>query len=217
MIVVVVSATVPHRDARAQIPTLDGNSSANLKPFLRGNPSLPADADDESVSQVPGYRLSANDTVEITVFGEDELFTRARVGKDGAVNFPMVGLVKIAGQGVRQAAQTLEERLKIYLKKPHVAVSILSYSKRRFTILGEINKPGAIELPDETSINLLEAIGMAGGYTRIANPSKITLKRQVGSQENVYKLDAKKMAEGAANETLKILPGDTIVVGQRIF
>ena len=36
-------------------------------------------------------------------------------------------------------------------------------------------------MPDEsTSVSLLEAIGMAGGYTRLANPGRITLKRRVG-------------------------------------
>ncbi|MBC7838344.1 MAG: polysaccharide biosynthesis/export family protein, partial [Nitrospiraceae bacterium] len=161
------------------------------------------------------YLLTPHDTVRITVFGEDDLSTTAKIGKDFAVALPLVGLVKIGGQTVRQAATTLETKLRKYLVKPHVAVAIVDYSKRRFTILGQIGKPGIVELPDESSIDLIEAIGMAGGYTRLANPSKITLKRLVNGQERIFKLDGKTMLNNQATERFEVLPGDSIIVGER--
>lgn len=170
-----------------------------------------------SGTQSPGYRLATNDTVEITVFGEDDLSTTARIGKDGAVMVPLVGLVKIGGQTIREAAQTLEGRLRKYLVTPQVALTIRTYSKRRFTILGQVNRPGTFDLPDEASIDLLEAIGMAGGYTRLANPSKVTLKRLVKGRETLYKLDAKSMVDKEAGERVIVEPGDTIIVAERIF
>ena len=42
----------------------------------------------------------------------------------------------------------------------------MEYTKRRITVLGQVNDPGAIELPPEGDIDLLEAIGIAGGYSR---------------------------------------------------
>jgi protein involved in polysaccharide export with SLBB domain len=163
------------------------------------------------------YLLTPHDTVRIIVFGEEEFNTTAKIGRDDAIAMPLIGLVKIGGQTVREASRTVETRLRKYLVKPQVSVAIMDYSKRRFTILGQVGKPGIIELPDETSIDLNEAVGMAGGYTRLANPSKITLKRLVNGQEKIFKLDGKRMLDNQATERFQVLPGDSIIVGERLF
>jgi hypothetical protein len=62
----------------------------------------------------------------------------------------------------------------------------------------------------------LRAVGTAGGYTRIAVPAKITLKRTVDGRESVIKLNAKRMASENVS-TFEILPGDVITVGESIF
>jgi polysaccharide export outer membrane protein len=155
--------------------------------------------------------------VNVVVFGEEELTVTTRIGKDGAINMPMVGLVRLAGQTIREAATTLERELREYLVKPQVSVTIVQYTKRKITILGQVNRPGTYEMPDETSVNIVEAIGMAGGYTRIANPKKITIKRTIDGRDQTIRLDGKGQGEGNSTERMEILPGDTITVGERIF
>jgi polysaccharide export outer membrane protein len=113
----------------------------------------------------------------------------------------------------------METLLREYLIHPQVSLEIVSYAKQHFTILGQINKPGTFDIPDESSINLLEALGMAGGYTKIANPSKIIVKRIVGGKECVIRIDGKKIlnAKDASEPVFEIQPGDTIMVGEAIF
>ena len=70
---------------------------------------------------------------------------------------------RVAGvlHGVRVAGefgQVIETALREYLIKPQVSVTILQYTKRRITVLGQVNKPGTIDLPDEASVDLMEAI-----------------------------------------------------------
>ena len=65
-------------------------------------------------------------------------------------------------------------------------------------------------------IDLLEAIAMAGGYTRIAAPERITVRRHGTKGDEVLKVDAKKLARGSANN-FKVIPGDTITVAESIF
>ena len=103
-----------------------------------------------------------------------------------------------------------------YLVHPQVTVSVLEFSKRRFTILGEVNKPGQIDFPDNADLDVLQALGMAGGYTKQANPARIYIKRRVNDREVVLTVDAKRMARRDA-PPFKILPGDTITVGETIF
>jgi polysaccharide export outer membrane protein len=171
----------------------------------------------EPPSQASGtYRLMVQDIISIVVFNEAELNTQARIDKDGAINMPMAGLVKLAGQSIREASVTLETRLRKYLIKPQVTVTVLQYTKRKFTMLGQINKPGTYDMPDEGSVNLLEALGMAGGVSRIAS-AKIAVTRTVDGREQVLELDRKAMGKDGSIKRFQVLPGDTIDVGERLF
>jgi len=164
------------------------------------------------------YDLHSNDLVEIKVFQEDDLDSTLRISRDGAVNFPLIGAVHIGGRSPQEAARAIRDLLaRDYLVNPQVSVTVKEFSKRRFTVLGEVQKPGAYDMPDQDSIGLLEAIGMAGGYTRIAEPGKITLRRTGSGGEKVYHLDAKKMAKGRGGSGFEIRPGDVVTVGERIF
>jgi protein involved in polysaccharide export with SLBB domain len=83
--------------------------------------------------------------------------------------------------------------------------------------LGQVNKPGTYPIEGNESISLLQAIGMAGGYTRIANPGKVVVKRAEDGIEKVYNFNAKKMARTATDSTFRIMPGDVITVAESIF
>ena len=163
------------------------------------------------------YRLNSNDLVHVKVFQEEDLDATVRISKDGSIQFPLIGGAKIGGLTVQEAAQAMEAQLREYLVRPQVSIRVMEYSKRRFTVLGQVMKPGAYDMPDDLSLNLLEAIGMAGGYTRIANPSKVTLKRRVNGTETIFKLNAKTMATEGGNQRFDILPGDTILIGESLL
>lgn len=184
--------------------------SGRLKVKLPEQALIPAETSND-------YRLSTNDVVHIKVFQEEELETTARIARNGTITLPLVKSAAIGGLTRQEAEQRIEALLKEYLVRPQVTVRIVEYTKRRITVLGQVNDPGAIELPAEGSIDLLEAIGMAGGYSRIANPGKIVVKRKVNGKEVTIKLDGKKMANNEGNDRFEILAGDTITVGERLF
>jgi polysaccharide export outer membrane protein len=163
------------------------------------------------------YRLTSNDTVLIQVFQEDELTNTARIGKDGTIAFPLIGTIQIGGHSVSEATSILTQALREYLLHPQVSIRIVDYSKKRFTVLGQVNRPGTFDLPDENPLNLLEGIGLAGGYSRIANPSKVTVKRQTPGGDQVFHLDAKQMAKSNKAPSFQIQAGDTVIVAESLF
>ncbi len=174
--------------------------------------------DPSARSQTVPSLLVPDDVVEISVFQEDDLLTKSRLSPSGTIVFPLLGEVKIGGLTPEAATKVIRDLLaKDYLVNPQVTVSVVDYSKRRFTVLGQVQKPGSYEIPDRGEISLLEAIGIAGGYTRIANPSKITLKRIESGKEITYRINAKKMADSRANNSISIKPGDVISVAESIF
>jgi len=95
--------------------------------------------------------------------------------------------------------------------------SSLAFPKLQFSVIGEVQKPGSYDYPQNGSDNLLEVIAKAGGYTPQGAPSKIMVRRNENGEFKVYKLDAEKMVNGPANKPFEILPGDDIIVGVRHF
>lgn len=175
-----------------------------------------------AVTAPSGYVLSANDQVAVEVFGEDDLRTNGRLNGEGNLSLPLLGSVHLAGLSLTQAtARVTELYARDYLVNPKVNVMLVSYAKRRFTILGQVNRPGSFEMPDGSpmGIDLLEAVAMAGGYTRIAAPERITVRRRGANGDEILKIDGKRLARGAggANSSFKVQPGDTITVGESIF
>ncbi len=164
------------------------------------------------------YRLASDDLLDFRVFQEPELDAVIRVSGDGNAIFPLVGQVPIAGKTIGEATELLRQRYMAgYLVNPQVTLTVRNYARRVFTMLGQITKPGSYKIEGSETISLLDAIGMAGGYTRIANPGKVTVKRRVGGKETVIHVDARKMARSSAEENFQIQPGDVITVGESIF
>ena len=170
------------------------------------------------LAQGGNYLLAPNDVVTVTVFQEDDLTTRARVANDGTITVPLIGSVRIGGKSVDDAGQVIRARLaKGYLVNPQVSVAVTEYAKRLFTVLGQVQKGGTFEFPDQGPLDLLQAIGLAGGYTRNANPGKVIVKRRINGKDTVFLLNAKAMAGNTAGKPFEILPGDTITISESIF
>jgi polysaccharide export outer membrane protein len=105
-----------------------------------------------------------------------------------------------------------------YLVHPQVSITVRQYAKKLFTVLGEVQKPGSYDMQGLQEITLLQAVGMAGGYTKVADAGNVTIKRLEGGREKVQKFNAKKMASGSSGTTaIMIRPGDVITVGESLF
>src|ERR1035441_8856774 len=82
------------------------------------------------------YVLAPNDVVQIKVYQEDDLETKARVGQDGTISFPLIGVVHIGGKTVEQAGALIREKIdKDYLVNPQITLIVGEYSQRRVPAL----------------------------------------------------------------------------------
>jgi len=168
-----------------------------------------------AISAPSGYQLTTDDQIATEVYGEEELRSVVRLNADGAVSLPLLGSVHLAGLTLNQAAARLTELYgKDYVLNPKVNVMLIGYAKRRFVVLGQVNRPGSYEMPEGSpgGIDVLEAIAIAGGYTRIAAPERISVKRR----DQVLRVDAKRLARDSG-KSFRVQPGDTITVGESIF
>ncbi|HXM30512.1 MAG TPA: polysaccharide biosynthesis/export family protein [Chthoniobacterales bacterium] len=204
-----VASAEPNSRSSYPVPGVSNNSSPSPAVLLPPGVNAPS-----------GYILSANDQVAVEVFGEEDLRTNGRLNGEGNLSVPLLGSVHLGGLTLSQAAARLTDLYaRDYLVNPRVNVMLVGYAKRRFTMLGQINRPGSYDMPDGSpeGIDLLEAVAMAGGYTRIAAPERISVRRHSNSgKDEIIRVDAKRLARGDRGN-FTVLPGDAITVGESIF
>ena len=165
------------------------------------------------------YRLAPNDVLYFAIFGEPDTVTETRIAGDGTGYFPFLKSFHVGGLTLAQASEALREAYirKEYFVDPQINLGIRTYAKRVFTVLGQVQRPGTYELVGNESISLFGAIGMAGGYTRIANRGSITVRRSEGRKEQLIRLNGRDGARGANGSDFRIQPGDVISVGESMF
>ncbi|MFK7808425.1 MAG: polysaccharide biosynthesis/export family protein [Saprospiraceae bacterium] len=84
------------------------------------------------------------------------------IDKDGTIDFPVLGSVKIDGLSPSEVKTLLKEKLsKDYLKNPIINIRLKNFT---VTILGEVNRPGTYPVNGE-QITIFEALGLAGDLT----------------------------------------------------
>lgn len=96
------------------------------------------------------------------------------VDREGFIDFPVLGKIKMSGLTIRQAKDALAGRLKDYVKDPVVEVRIINY---KVVVLGEVRNPGTIIAPNHT-INIIEALAAAGDIPVTGKKSNVLIVRE---------------------------------------
>ncbi len=98
------------------------------------------------------------------------------VSADGYVQFPYVGLVKVAGMTESQVRNSLLRGLRNYIQDPQITVRVLGYRSKRVYVEGEVKTPGPMPITD-VPMTLPEAINRSGGVLNTADRSRIYVTR----------------------------------------
>jgi polysaccharide export outer membrane protein len=193
-------------------------SDSPATPDAAATPAAAGSTPAEGTIPSGSYSLQSNDLIRITVFQEDDLTTETRISKSGSIRFPLIGSVTLRGKSVDDATAEIRNRLnKDYIIDPQVTLTVLSYARQWVTVLGEVQKPGQVEIPPEGGLDLLGAIALAGGYTRVANPGRVIVRREVDGRDVVLQVNAKELARDVRVKQFMVQAGDRISVGESIF
>jgi protein involved in polysaccharide export with SLBB domain len=150
------------------------------------------------------YRLSPGDRLNIVVFGQEDVSGEFQIDGAGNITMPLLGQVAAASRTVTQLQTEITAALdRDYIVNPRVSIEVLNY--RPFYILGQVNAPGSY--PYVSGMDVRQAIAIAGGFTRRARTSTVTVIRETA--EGAMEIEAKPDAP--------VLPGDTIEVERRLF
>ncbi len=111
------------------------------------------------------YTLGIGDVISITVYGESDLsISGVPIRPDGRFSFPLIGDVEASNRSVLEVSNEIAKRLKEYIREPKVAVVVNTLRSYRYTIYGEVVKPGVFPL--NTEMTLTQAIASSGGFAK---------------------------------------------------
>lgn len=159
--------------------------------------------------------LGVGDTFEVRVFGEPDLSGAYKVGSEGNINFPLLGVVHVAGLDSQGVAKLLADRLRQgLLRDPQVTVLIKEQTSKKVYIIGQVGHPGTFNYTP--SMSVVEAITIAGGFTPIAAKNDTTITRSEAGKKLVVRVPVADIGEGKA-PNVYLRPGDIISVPERIF
>lgn len=168
-----------------------------------------------SVPSVPAQTLGSNDVFEVRVVGEQELTGAYRVASDGAITFPFCGKVAVAGHTATEVSVQLTTCLADgYLKNPQVTVFIKEANSKKVFVLGEVQKPGTFAYEDDMSV--IQAITLAGGFTKLAARNSVLVTRTVDGKEQRVKIPVDDITSGK-RENFHLQPGDIVFVAESFF
>jgi polysaccharide export outer membrane protein len=173
----------------------DGGESLQLAPATPG----------AAAGKDPDYKLGANDRLRITVFGQPTLTGEYTLDGNGVLSFPLIGNIPASGVTTSQLQQTIATKLSPdYLVNPNVSAEVIT--RRPFYVIGEVQKPGNYSYV--TSLTAINAVAMAGGFTRRAKKNDFYIRRTSADGQTVR-------VEAHSGTVLQ--PGDTLEVRERLF
>jgi len=159
------------------------------------------------------FVLGVNDALHVNVWKNAELSVDARVRPDGTITMPLVGDIKAAGRTPSSLKSEITKRLQSFVRDEGaiVSIAVTEVNSYRFTVAGQVERAGL--LTAKYYVTASEAIAMAGGLNRFANPHKLTLVRNDRNGLRRIPIDYERIASGAhPEEDLVILAGDTLFV-----
>jgi len=198
--------------AMALVTALAGAACGPPPPSRSGPSSAPAT---QPQSRPADVTLGVDDVFEVRVYGEADLSNVYRVTPDGSIGFPLIGKVAVVGRAPAEVAREIESRLgRKYLQNPQVTIFVREYKSRRFSVYGQVQRPGTFAY--EEGITIIEAVAMAGGFTPMAAENDVQVSRGERGRDVTFKVRVVDVREGKA-PAVRINPGDKVFVPERFF
>ncbi|MDE6297000.1 MAG: polysaccharide biosynthesis/export family protein, partial [Muribaculaceae bacterium] len=159
---------------------------------------------------VGGSSVSANITMRGNSGLSSENVASYTVDPKGDIDFPVLGMLHIAGMTRSELAGYIKGELmgRNLVKDPTVIVDFLSSG---VDILGEVKAPGRYDI-NKDKITLIEALSMAGDLTLTGQRENVKVLRKDGSKLHTYTVDLTNTASLAQSPAYYLQPGDVIYV-----
>jgi polysaccharide export outer membrane protein len=159
----------------------------------------------------PGYLVQPGDVLQIAVWKETDLTADVLVRPDGGISFPLAGELPAAGHTVAELTAMLETRIRKLEPDAVVTVVVKAATGNRVYVIGKVNRPG--DFPLTGSMDVMQALSLAGGATPFADTNGIRILRRDGKGQSSIAFRYGDVEHGRKLEqNILLQSGDTVVV-----
>ena len=204
------TATLPTMQAQA---TQVGNYTVDKEGNRQQSNINPA-----SKNNHQAYRLRVGDKLRFDLLNSNyKINSEVTIDNLGSINLEYINWIDVKGQTLEEATKKITDLYKNdFFVAPNVKLRLVEKAPLRYKILGQVANPGFYEVPPGLEVDLLDAIAIAGGYTRIAG--KITFKYYLpGGEEEVRDYKIKELTKKASANIPELRGDETIIVGESFF
>lgn len=164
------------------------------------------------------------DLVRVSVYGQPDLLTVARVSRKNTISFPFIGEVRVGGVTIHDAQATIAAALEEAGIVRNAQVNLLIEglaSGDLVTILGQVREPGRYPLEDDALVEtntLLDLLAVAGGTTETADARVTVFRNDTGAdgagERSRIDVDLHDFLRGGGlgDANLLLRSGDVVVV-----
>jgi polysaccharide export outer membrane protein len=165
------------------------------------------------------YIIGPGDTMEIFVWGNEELTTSGVVRPDGKFTTRLVEDLPASGKTSTQLARDIEKAYAEYVRQPVVSVIVNGFvglPAQQVRVVGEAATPSNI--PYSKDMTLLDLMIAVGGMTEYASGNKSVLVRIENGQQKSYSLRLDDLLkDGDISANLSLVPGDIVIISESWF
>jgi protein involved in polysaccharide export with SLBB domain len=145
------------------------------------------------------------------------------VSANGDIAMPLVGTVKCDGLRVAELEDKLVGAYKQYMQDPHVTVQFV-YGENMLSpwgtvlVLGQVTRPGPVNIPSTRDLTVTRALQLAGGATAIGDQTAVKITRTLPDGKKVStKLDIDEIGKKGYKDRDIVLWADDVVYVPEIF
>lgn len=165
------------------------------------------------------YVLGPGDSVDIYVWGNEDLSSASTIRPDGKLTTHLVEDLHASGKTSTQLARDIEEAYAEYVRQPVVSVTVSGFSgvpEQSVRVMGEATSPKQITY--KKHMTLLDVMIAAGGLTEYADGNNSVLVRMVDGKQVTYNLRLNDLVkEGDITANVAVMPGDIIIIAESWF
>lgn len=157
------------------------------------------------------YKIGPGDSIEVSVWKDENLTRQIIVPPDGVISFPLIGDIDVTELTIAELRDVVSKKLKGYVTDATATVMLLNARSMTAYVVGKVNQPGQFPINMET--NVMQILAMAGDLNAFASPGNIIILRQEKGKAIKIPFDYNKVKKGKKLEqNIFLKRGDVVVV-----
>ena len=154
------------------------------------------------------YVIGPGDTINVQLFGNQNIEHFLPVNRDGTINFPDIGPMNVSGLTFTQMRDTLNQRVMEQMIGVRASITLGELRSIRVFLLGDVVRPGSYSVSGLSTIT--NALYAGGGVKPIGSLRNIALRRDGATVSTLDLYDL--LLRGDTRGDVRLQAGDAIFV-----